>query len=163
MTSEGTEAEFSMNILRAEEAASRTSLDELRRDCRHHPPRAECAIPRNSTDSVCIKRRRRLSNPIVLAWKDFWMRGRRATSVLGSSRLPLTFRAPSTPGESRSQLGQVSGEFGVGPFKIFEWLSVQAVIPKSSRTIPWSASDSFRNRELLMRSVSSFAVSIKNL
>src|ERR1700722_1836835 len=151
MTSEGTEAEFSMNILRAEEAASRTSLDELRRDCRHHSPRAECAIPRNSTDSVCIKRRRRLSNPIVLAWTDFWMRGRRATRVLRSSRLLLTFRAPSTSGESRSQLCQASGEFGLELFKSFGWISVhsvQAVSPKSSRTMPWSASDSFRNCEL---------------
>lgn len=139
-----------MNTLRAEEAASRTSLDELRRDCRHHSPRAECAIPRNSTDSVCIRRRRRLSNPIVLAWTDFWMRGRRATSVLGSSRLLLTIRTPSTSGESRSQLGQASCEFGLELFKSFGWLSVQAVSPKSSRTVPWSASDNFRNCELLV-------------
>ena len=152
-----------MNILRAEEAASRTSLDELRRDCRHHSPRAECAIPRNSMDSVCIKRRRRLSNPIVLAWTDFWMRGRRATRVLRSSRLLLTFRASPTSGESRSQLWQASGEFGLGLFKSSGWLSVQAVSPKSSRTVPWSASDSFRNRELLMWSASSFALRIKKL
>src|SRR2546421_4019336 len=100
--SEGIVEALSMNILRAEEAAIRRSLDELRSDCKHHSPRGECAIPRKSTTAVWVNRRRRVSSPTVLVLTEF-SRGNKATKVFRSSELPVIWRTVSELRKSRSQ------------------------------------------------------------